>query len=90
MLVLAIGSDYAVFCRETSDERKPVMMIGVCLAMLTTLLSFGLLSLSSVIVVRSFGLTMLVGILLAFLFAPLAGGAGAPAPYRFRLGHLRS
>jgi predicted exporter len=89
-LVLAIGSDYAVFCRETLAERKAVTILGVCLAMLTTLLSFGLLSLSSVTAVQAFGLTMLIGILLAFLFAPLAGSARAQAPYRLLLSHLRS
>jgi predicted exporter len=76
VLVLAIGSDYAVFYRETSRAGKLVTMLGVCLAMLTTLLSFGLLGLSNVLGVQAFGSTMLVGILLAFLFAPLAGDSG--------------
>jgi predicted exporter len=77
VLVLAIGSDYAVFYRETSGAAKPVTMLGVCLAMLTTLLSFGLLGLSSVVGVQAFGSTMSVGIFLAFLFAPLAGDSGS-------------
>jgi len=41
--------------------------------MVTTLLSFGLLTFSSVFAVHAFGLTMLLGILIAFLLAPLAG-----------------
>lgn len=73
ILILAIGTDYAVFCREASNEGRSVTMLGVWLAMATTLLSFGLLALSSVTAVRAFGSTMLLGILLAFLLAPLAG-----------------
>ena len=46
-----------------------------CPTRLTTLLSFGLLAFSSVRGVQSFGLTMLIGVLLSFLLAPLAGRA---------------
>ena len=72
VLILSIGVDYAVFCAESGGERRPVTMLAVWLATLTTLLSFGLLSFSGVPAVHSFGLTMLVGISIAFLFAPLA------------------
>ena len=41
----------------------------------STLLSFGLLAFSSVRGVQSFGLTMLIGVSLSFLLAPLAGRA---------------
>jgi predicted exporter len=72
VLVLSIGVDYAVFCAETTIERKAVTMLAVVLAASTALLSFGLLALSGVHAVRSFGATMLLGILLAFLLAPMA------------------
>ncbi|HXN86115.1 MAG TPA: MMPL family transporter [Candidatus Binataceae bacterium] len=72
VLVLSIGFDYAVFCRETMPARRPVTMLGVWLAMLTTLLSFGLLVLSSTYAVHAFGATLLAGTILAFAFAPLA------------------
>jgi predicted exporter len=75
VLVLSIGVDYSVFCRETSGERKPVTMLAVGLAASSSLLTFGLLALSRVYAVHAFGITMLVGILLAFLFAPIAGEA---------------
>jgi predicted LPLAT superfamily acyltransferase len=74
VLVLSIGVDYAVFCAETSGERKPVTMLAVTMAACTALMSFGLLALSDVLAVRAFGSTMLIGILLAFLLAPMAGG----------------
>lgn len=73
ILVLAIGVDYATFCAETDRVHRPVTMLAVLLDMVTTLLSFGVLAFSSVFAVHAFGLTMLVGILIAFLLAPLAG-----------------
>lgn len=75
VLVLSIGIDYAVFCAETSADRKSVTMLAVALAACTTLMSFGLLALSGVAAVQAFGSTMLVGILLAFLLAPLGRSA---------------
>ena len=73
VLVLSIGVDYAVFCAETTDQRQPVTMLAVSLAASTALMSFGLLGFSGVHAVRSFGLTMLLGIFLAFLLAPMGG-----------------
>ena len=78
VLILAIGIDYSVFCAETSTDRKAVTMLAVGLAACTALMSFGLLALSGVAAVHAFGATMLVGILLAFLLAPL-GHAGRRA-----------
>lgn len=73
VLVLSIGVDYSVFCRESAGARKPVTMLAVCLAALSTILSFGLLALSRVFAVHAFGVTMLIGIAIAFLLAPAAG-----------------
>jgi len=73
ILVLAIGVDYATFCAEADHLHRPVTMLAVLLDMVTTLLSFGVLAFSSVFAVHAFGLTMLLGILIAFLLAPLAG-----------------
>ncbi len=73
ILVLAIGVDYATFCAESDRARRPVTMLAVLLDMATTLLSFGVLAFSSVFAVHAFGLTMLLGILISFLLAPIAG-----------------
>ena len=73
VLVLSIGVDYAIFCAETAGTRAPVTMLAVTLAAVTALLSFGLLAMSNVAAVHSFGATMAIGVLLAFLFAPMAG-----------------
>ncbi|MGD0144008.1 MAG: hypothetical protein ABSC92_12680 [Rhizomicrobium sp.] len=84
VLVLSIGVDYSVFCRETSGARKPVTMLAIALAALSTILSFGMLAFSRVFAVHAFGATMRIGIALAFLFAPIAGdgrsGARAMRP----------
>jgi predicted exporter len=72
VLVLSIAFDYAVFCRETAPSRRSVTMLGVWLAMMTTLLSFGLLVLSRTYAVHAFGATLLAGTILAFAFSPLA------------------
>jgi predicted exporter len=72
VLVLSIGVDYSIFLAETSPQRQRVTMLAVTMAAATTLLSFGLLALSSVQAVHAFGSTMLIGILLAFLLSPLA------------------
>jgi len=75
VLVLSVGFDYAVFCRETDARHRAATMLGVWLAMATTLLSFGLLGISRVFAVHAFGLTLLVGTLLAFLASPIAGAS---------------
>lgn len=74
VLILSIGVDYAVFCAETAGERKPVTMLAVAMAAGTALMSFGLLAVSGVLAVSAFGATMAIGILLAFLLAPMACG----------------
>ena len=75
ILVQSIGVDYAVFCAECARDKRAVTMLGVWLSALSTILSFGVLAFSQVAAVHAFGLTMLVGIIFAFLLAPLAGGA---------------
>jgi predicted exporter len=78
VMVLSIGIDYAIFCREAAASRRAVTLLGVGLAMLTALLSFGLLALSRTVAVEAFGLTMLFGISIAFALAPLAAASAEP------------
>ena len=75
ILVVAIGVDYTIFCAETPRGHHSVTMLAILLATITTLLSFGLLAVSSVLAVRAFGVTMLIGITSAYLLAPLASRA---------------
>jgi predicted exporter len=72
LLVLGIGVDYALFYRETGTD-NPATMLAIALSCVTTLLAFGLLALSTTAAIHSFGLTILIGILVAFLLSPMAG-----------------
>nr|WP_072599089.1 hypothetical protein [Vibrio vulnificus] len=47
-------------------------LLAVTLSAITTLLSFGLLALSATHAIHSFGLTVLSGIFVAWLLAPMA------------------
>lgn len=80
VLVLSIGVDYAVFCAETTRERRGVTMLAVTMAAGTALLSFGLLAFSQSLAVHAFGASMSIGVLLSFLFAPLARLASKEQP----------
>jgi predicted exporter len=82
VLVVAIGVDYTIFCAETPRGHHSVTMLAILLATITTLLSFGLLGLASALAVRAFGFTMLIGIIAAYLFAPLASRAAIGVPFR--------
>lgn len=70
-LTLGIGINYAIFLYE-GRGRAPSTTAGVLLSAATTLLSFGLLSLSSMPALRQFGLALFTGIAIAVVLAPLA------------------
>ncbi len=70
MLVLGVGVNYAIFLRE-GGVNEAATLLGVLLSAATTLLSFGLLALSSMPALHSFGLSLLVGITIAVLLAPM-------------------
>ena len=71
-LVLGFGMDYTIFSKEMREQQN-VTLEAILLSACTSLLSFGLLSLSSIPVVASFGITLLIGnifnLLGAFIFA---------------------
>ncbi len=69
MLVLGVGVNYAIFLQE-GGMHAAATLAGVLLSAGTTLLSFGLLSFSSMPALSGFGLTLLIGIGIAVLFAP--------------------
>ncbi len=71
ILILGLGRDYAVFLREVgAHERAPAL--AVMLSALTTLFSFGLLSLSRIPALHAFGLATGIGILASYLLTPLS------------------
>ena len=72
LLALGIGLDYAIFCRVGGHGLSTAM--AVVLSLLTSLLAFGLLATSSTAFIQAFGLSLALGIFLAFLLAPLVAG----------------
>ncbi|WP_432464546.1 MMPL family transporter [Agarivorans sp. QJM3NY_33] len=70
ILVLGIGVDYSLFYRFHGDQAHT--SLAVVLAGTTTFLSFGLMASSSNHAIASFGITIAVGILAAWLFSPMA------------------
>lgn len=71
-LVVGIGVDFSIFFAENGAVSERTLL-AVGLSALTTLLSFGMLSLSATPVIHSFGLTMLLGIGVSLLLAPVLG-----------------
>ena len=69
ILVLGISMDYVFFFAETKASYQSTML-AVSLSAITTILSFGLLSLSGTPVIHYFGLTLLIGILSSFILSP--------------------
>ena len=69
ILVLGIAVDYILFFSESKSTYQSTML-ATSLSALTTILSFGLLALSSTPAIAYFGLTVLVGIICAFLLSP--------------------
>nr|WP_245879927.1 MMPL family transporter [Vibrio gangliei] len=78
ILILGIGIDYTLFFAEQSragthsGKKVTATLLAITLSALTTLLSFGLLALSQTQAIQSFGITVLFGILVSWLLAPLA------------------
>tara|TARA_R110000824_G_scaffold390760_14_gene587885 strand:+ start:3420 stop:5657 length:2238 start_codon:yes stop_codon:yes gene_type:complete len=71
-LVAGAGVDYAIFQWESPEKSGDWTRVGIVLAAVMTCISVGLMGLSSVLPVRSFGLTVAIGILVSLLLSPLA------------------
>ncbi|ANN78482.1 MMPL family transporter [Bordetella flabilis] len=81
LLVSAIGLDYAIVMHERVAG-APASFVGILLAAATTMLSFGLLALSTTPAISNFGLSVGIGVAFCVLWAPWvrpAGPAGTPA-----------
>jgi predicted exporter len=71
LLILGMGVDYGIFMLEQPARHAIRPWLSVTLAAASTLLAFGLLALSQTPALRAFGLTMLLGIALAWSLTPL-------------------
>ena len=71
MLVLGIGINYTLFF--SNPRGTPLTsLLAITLAMLTTLLTLGMLVFSATQAISSFGIVLVSGIFTAFLLSPLA------------------
>lgn len=70
VLIVGIGVDYSIFLTEDTGKGDATLL-AVLLSALTTVFSFGTLSLSSFNPISTFGFTLLCGIVLSFVIAPI-------------------
>ncbi|RZI60722.1 MAG: hypothetical protein EOP37_10335 [Rubrivivax sp.] len=71
LILLGLGVDYGIFLLEQPGRHEIQPFLSVSLAALSTLLAFGLLALSTTPALRAFGLTLLIGVTLAWWLTPL-------------------
>ena len=69
MLLLGVGIDYGIFLQEHEDD--PHAWLAVVIGAGSTWLSFGLLGLSATPALKAFGLTLMLGLPLVLVLAPL-------------------
>ncbi|WP_371141664.1 MMPL family transporter [Burkholderia cepacia] len=84
LLIVAVGSNYALFfCKR--DDAQPVTphtLVSLLIANLATVAGFGLLALSRVPLLETFGLTVGPGAMLALAFAAILAPRAATAGNR--------
>ncbi|SAK78266.1 MMPL family transporter [Caballeronia ptereochthonis] len=75
LLIVAVGSNYALFfnyrAHAGGNAISPQTLVSLLIANLATVLGFGLLALSSVPMLETFGLTVGPGAILALLFSAI-------------------
>jgi predicted exporter len=69
VLVFGLDLDYIVYITGKKSGKKNLTLLGVFLSFLTTILSFGALTLSIFAPVHIFGLTVFAGLGAAFISA---------------------
>jgi predicted exporter len=72
LLVVAVGSNYALFFAQSDGGATPLTIAALALANVATVIGFGLLGLSHVPVLEALGMTVAPGALLALLCSALA------------------
>lgn len=77
MLLLGVGIDYGIYLQEHEDD--PQAWLAVVIGAGSTWLSFGLLGLSQTPALRAFGVTLMLGLPIVLLLAPLFRAAPALA-----------
>ncbi|MGU7775325.1 MMPL family transporter [Burkholderia sp. MR1-5-21] len=82
LLIVAVGSNYALFFCKRGDAQSvtPYTLVSLLIANLATVAGFGLLALSRVPLLETFGLTVGPGAILALAFAAILAPQAAAAP----------
>ena len=70
IIVLGTGIDYTIFLAESPVQRNATTL-AISLSAITTILSFGLLAFCQTEFLRAFGITILIGVGLSYILAPL-------------------
>ena len=79
LLIVAVGSNYALFFDRLAAGRDPATLASLAVANLTTAIGFGTLALSQVPVLHAIGVTVGPGAILALLLSAIfVGRAGTP------------
>lgn len=73
LVVFGMGIDYAIFQQQAAADHRGTTTLAIAMAASTTLLAFGLLSLSETPVISAFGMTLTPGLLAAFVFSFVLG-----------------
>lgn len=73
LLVLLIGLDFALFFREAGEAAVTTAQFANGLSAFSTLMAFGIMAFSANTALQAFGMTIGIGITLAYLLSPLAG-----------------
>tara|TARA_R110001599_G_scaffold64023_3_gene179245 strand:+ start:909651 stop:912101 length:2451 start_codon:yes stop_codon:yes gene_type:complete len=71
LLIVAVGSNYALFFARTTEQIKPTTLASLIFANVTTVIGFGVLGFSSVPVLNAIGVTVGMGVVLALLFSAI-------------------
>jgi len=79
LLIVAVGSNYALFFDSRDGSATPQTLASLLLANLTTVAGFGLLAFSQVPVLQAFGLTVGPGAIAALLFSAILSREPEPA-----------
>ena len=78
LLIVAVGSNYALFFTGDGGSIAPQTLASLVLANTTTVVGFGALALSQVSVLHAIGVTVGPGAVLALLFAAVLAGGRRP------------
>lgn len=71
LLACSMGVDYGVYLVDADDDAQGAALLSICIGCLSTILSFGVLSLSTAPALHALGVTIASGVLLSLFLAPI-------------------